>query len=121
MATRIPRRISPCQDFQLRTWRSALRIPPIARETVQTKFVSGNIARVDLAPLKRAPYRHFQERGPSQSAAIFAPAWWHIEPGPGRKVLTTRVQAWDYLRDLLVRGPSSLTKWSQDFGVAASL
>ena len=31
-------------------------------------------------------------------------------PGPVRKVLTTRTQAWDHLRDLLVRGLSSLTK-----------
>ena len=31
--------------------------------------------------------------------------------GPARKVLTTRIQAWDYLRDLLVGGPSSLTKF----------
>src|SRR5262249_26301319 len=47
---------------------------------------------------------------PPQSAANFELGWCQIEPGPARKVLTTRIQAWDYLRDLLVRGRSSLTK-----------
>src|SRR5215472_12824971 len=35
-------------------------IRQMSRKTVQTKFVSGNIARVNLVPLKRAPRRHFQ-------------------------------------------------------------
>jgi hypothetical protein len=38
--------------------------PQMARKTVQTKFVSGTIASVDLGPLKRPHWRHFQEPGP---------------------------------------------------------
>jgi len=58
-----------------------------------------------------------------KGAAILAPEWRHIETGPARKVLTTRIQAWDYLRDLLSAAPRrsrSTEVWSQDFGVAAS-
>ena len=43
----------------------------MARKTVQTKFVSGSIARVDLAPLKRVHCREFQKRTPPQSTAKF--------------------------------------------------
>jgi hypothetical protein len=43
---RIARKISALRDCQLRTSRSALRIPQKARKTVQIKIVSGNIARV---------------------------------------------------------------------------
>jgi len=82
----------------------------MARKTVQTKFVSGNIARVDLVPFKEGALPPISEARASQSAAIFELAWCHIEPGLARRALTTRIQAWDYLRDLLVRGPSSLTK-----------
>jgi hypothetical protein len=66
-----------------------------------------------------------------RGVALLAPALWGRLPVRCREpyqrsraeVLTTRVQAWDYSRDLLVRGPRhsrSPEAWSQDFGVAAS-
>ena len=51
---RIRRKICALRGCQLRTLSSALRIPQMARKTVQTKFVSGTIASDDLAPLRRA-------------------------------------------------------------------
>jgi hypothetical protein len=62
----------------------------MARKTVQTKFVSGNIARVDLAPFAS----NLRSAGLSKRAAIFELAWHQTEPGSARKVLTTRIEAW---------------------------
>ena len=77
----------------------------MARKTAQTKFVPGNIARVDVMTLKRRVAAKFMSAVLPQWAAIFGLAWCHIENGPARKVLTTRMHAWDYLRDLLVAAP----------------
>jgi len=113
----------------------------MARKTVQTKFVSGNIARVDLAPLRKAHRSQFTRWSPRNAIANFLRVpprrfpifFWGGNPqipdskflegggtekrGPARKVLTTAHQAWVNLK--ISWGHPQLSDGSIHKGVAA--
>jgi hypothetical protein len=74
-ALRRSRRRTFCPPgFPHRILSSAFWLPPlVARKTVQTKFVSGSTARVDLAPLGKRHCRQFQERGLPKKDRHFSP------------------------------------------------
>jgi hypothetical protein len=114
---RIARKISALRDCQLRTSSSALRIPQMARKTVQIKFVSGNIARIRFSPIKEGTLPQFQERRPliqhrKKSYPSAKPRAWLV------RTLTSTVGAEELNK---MRKPAHLLIWGPLVGVRRSV